>query len=253
VTENARRAAIEAFTAWCDRPEPPHEGLVELEQMVRADPEAWRDAIMSLIPSVPTDEYLDSLEWGLIAVLRASPDRRATEAVLARRAHADRTVASVVGNALSFGGRGIGELHALEVLGEAFVFNTWSRYQRNYRTRGGGSPPPDVAVDYWAWQLMEGLVYSDPDATWRLFLRYLEQENDPDLRAAAGIGWLESINFRHAAEFIDRIETEARTNERLRAVMRGMYPPSEDVDIGRRFRTAANEPTDDDASEPGMT
>jgi hypothetical protein len=133
------------------------------------------------------------------------------------------------------------------------VFDTWSGYQRNYRTKGGGSPPPDVAVDYWAWELMEGLVYSDADATWRLFLRYLKQEKDPDLRAAAGIGWLESINFRHAPDFIDRIETEARTNERLREVMRGMYPPREDADIERRFRAAAEEPTGDDAIEPGVT
>ncbi len=253
MSENARLAAIEAFTAWCDAPEPQHERLAELEQMARADPDAWRDAIVRLIPDAATDQYPDSLEWGVIAVLRASPDRRAMEADLARRAHAHRTVASVVGNALRFGSQGIGELHALDVLGEVFVFDTWSQYQRNYRTKDRGTPQPDIAVDYWAWELMESLVYWDADATWRLFLRYLEHENDSELRGAAGIGWLESINFTHAAEFIDRIETEARTNERLREVMRGMYPPREDADIERRFRAAAEEPTGDDATEPGMT
>jgi hypothetical protein len=60
-------------------------------------------------------------------------------------------------------------------------------------------------------------------------------------------------NFTHATEFIERIETEARTNERLREVMRGMYPPREDAGIERRFRASAEEPTGDYAIDPGMT
>jgi hypothetical protein len=245
VNENARRAALEKFTGWCDRPERANERLAELEQLARADPDAWRDAIVGLIPDAPTDQYPDALEWGLIAVLRASPDRSTMEADLARRAHAHRTVASVVGNVLRFGSQGSSERHALDVLGETFVFDTWSRYHLNYRSKDRANQQPDVAVDYWAWELIDSLVYWDPDAAWTLFLGYLEYEDDPGCRDAAGIGWLESINFTHAAEFIDRIEAEAPTNERLRVVMRGMYPPSKDAGIERRFKGAAEEPIGD--------
>jgi hypothetical protein len=39
----------------------------------------------------------------------------------------------------------------------------------------------------------------------------------------------------------------------MRAVMGYMYPPSEDADIERRFKVAAEEPTGDDAIEPELT
>jgi hypothetical protein len=77
----------------------------------------------------------------------------------------------VLGNTLRFGSQGIGERPALGVLGETFVFDTWSRYHLNYRSEDRANQQPDVAVDYWAWNLMASFVYWDPDAAWSLILR----------------------------------------------------------------------------------
>ncbi len=240
MTETSRQAAIDAFIAWRARPEP-HKRLAELEQLAREAADIWCEAILSLISDAAGSADNDFLDWGLVAALRAAADRTAMEAELARHAHASPVVAGVVADALRFGSRGVGERRALDVLGELFVFDAWSRYHQKYRSEDRGEQQPDVAVDYWAWELMQALVDWDPVDAWRRFLRYLAHERDPDCRVQAGIAWLESINFGHAAEFIDRIEAEARRNERLRAVMRGMYPPSDDANIERRFRAAAEE------------
>jgi hypothetical protein len=242
VTDDAVRSAIlERFAAWSERPERPHERLQDLQDMAAEDPAAWAEAILSLVPDGPTDEYPGSLYWGLIGVLRAAPDRSKLEADLARRAHAHRTVASVVGGVLRFGSKGVGELHAIDVLGEDFVFDTWSRHNKSFSHADPRNQSPEHEVDKWAWELMEGIVMYDPDSAWTLFLRYLAHEDDQDCRVQAGIAWLESINFRYAEEFIERTELEARTNERLRATMRGMYPPG-DPEVGRRFVEAMAEP-----------
>jgi hypothetical protein len=247
--ENARmegptdqRAIIEAFRKWCDLPGRPGERMGELEHLASASPQAWCAAVLTLIPDDPTEDALEWLEYGLRAALATTSDRSAMEADLAAKAREDRLVASVVGSVLHFGSLGSGERHAIAVLGEELIFETWSRYWRNWRMDDNGEQPPDVTVDRWSDDLMGLLMHYDPAAGWDMFLRYLAFEGDPRLRTQSGIAWLETINFTHAAEFINRIEREARVNPRLREVLRGMYPPTSDPEIGRRFSLAMAEP-----------
>jgi hypothetical protein len=204
--------------------------------------------MLNLASTATSPNEAEFLDWGLVAALRATSDRRAMETGLARRAHSDPVVGSLIADALSFGGQGRGELHALRVLGEPFVFDAWSKYHQSYLAQRGGQYQPGEGPNYWAWELMDSVVMYEAEEAWQLFLRYLAHENDLECRLMAGIAWLESLNFRHAAELIDRIEAEARTNQRLRVVMRGMYPPRDDADIERRFIVAAQEPRPGDVT-----
>lgn len=240
--DSERSGIVAAFKAWSDREGNLYDRLPDLENMAAPNPDAWAEAILSVVPEAPTDEWPSSLYWGLIAVLRVAPDRAAMEAELARRAHANRTVASVVGAVLRFGNKGVGELHAIDVLGEDFVFDTWSRLQRNWKLEDRGQQKPEFAVDFWAWEVMDSLGKYDGDALWGLFLRYLEHERDPRCRSQAGIAWLEDINYMYAPQFIDRIEDETKTNVRLREAMRATYPPLHHPEVARRFTDAMQEP-----------
>jgi hypothetical protein len=125
------------------------------------------------------------------------------------------------------------------------MFDRWSRANwkmRDDKTQADAREHLEVDVDEWADELMTQLTFRDPDSAWALFLGYLAYEADAGLRAQAGIAWLETINFRFAAAFIDRIEAEARQNDGLRAAMRRMYPPVAEPSIQERFKRAAQEP-----------
>jgi hypothetical protein len=150
----------------------------------------------------------------------------------------------VVARALALPIGGTDPRHVVEVLGAGLLFTTWSRFQMNWRPENGRAQRRDVAVDFWAYDIMQDLITFDPEFAWDLFLRYLRYEEDPRLRARAAIEWLEPINFDHAAAFIPLIEAEAPDNPRLREAMRHMSAPSSDPEIERRFTDAMAEPPD---------
>jgi len=238
-----RTAMLVAFQAWCELPGYPHERMDLLQRQVAADPEEWCNVMLGLASSASPGDETGWWEWAVRAALAESADRDILESALAMRAREDRMVASVVGPALRFGSLGVGERHAIDVLGEELIFTTWSRLQSNWRLADGVHQQPSVTVDGWASDLMDGLCHYDPDLVWTLFLHYLAFEDDEGLRGQAGIAWLESINFIHAAKFIERTEVAAAHNVRLRAVLRCMYPPTSDPDVERRFKLAMAEPT----------
>jgi hypothetical protein len=234
------QSLIEAFQAWRDGPEP-WKRAADLQQLASTSPDSLVDAVLSLWSEGLSDDDLEMLAHGVRAALAASPETAALETRLAQRSHVDRGVAAVVARALAMPSGGVGERHAIEVLGLDLLFGTWSRFQTNRRSDDGQDQQSDVTVDEWAYNIMQGLITFDPEFALEIFLRYLTYEDDPRLRAQAAIDWLESINLDHAPQVIPLIEAEAPTNSRLREAMRNMQPPS-DPEIARRFTDAMTEP-----------
>jgi hypothetical protein len=237
------QAIIEAFQAWRDGPEP-WKRTADLQQLASASPDTWVDAILSLWSDRLSDDEQEMLAHGVRAAIAASPERRSLETRLGERSRVDPGVASVVARALALPIGGTDPRHVVEVLGAGLLFTTWSRFQMNWRSENGRAQRRDVAVDFWAYDIMQDLITFDPEFAWDLLLRYLRYEEDPRLRARAAIEWLEPINFDHAADFIPLIEAEAPDNPRLREAMRHMSAPSSDPEIERRFTDAMAEPPD---------
>jgi hypothetical protein len=178
------------------------------------------------------------------AVLDVAPDPEAMRAELAAHSRERRTAVSVVAQAIMRQGTAAGALHVLEVLGEELVFDGLTRLHRNSDFEDFCDRPPEHAADWWAWEVMDYLTEEDPDSAWMLVLHYIDYEPDATPRDDNGMEWLETLYYTHSAAFIDRIEQEAARNPRLRAVMRGLYPPKSDPEVERRFLTAAAEPGD---------
>ncbi len=239
---------LASFATWTERPGFGPDRLSELITLTASDPRAWCEALVSLVPTELTDDFDGSLVWGVAACDRSSEvEGNPLGPWLAEQASTHRTIAAVIAYALSarydldvtdgtfrFLGDAAGALRAIDVLGDPLVFSTWSRGSQEGRD-----------VDGWAEELFRRVVRGDPDACWRTFLRFLAFEEDEGVRGYAAISWLESINFQHSEEFIDRIEAEARINPRLRAAMRSTYPPGT-PDVEERYERAREEPDDAD-------
>lgn len=264
----SRDDIVAMFEAWCDGPRHgPRRKTVGTKFRGQSDtlaeiisltqPAEFADLMLSQAePWFTRGRRISCLSIGLAAALEAAGrDRESLEKRLAIRAKSEPFTASVLGGALP-GGR------VWQLLNNETIYDAWSRRERAFsktfdqQQLAGGEPgsidtDPAIDRDQWARDVMDNMAFRDPDALWSHFLLYLAHEDDSWLRMMAGISWLESINFRHAAEFIDRIELEAAHNARLREVLRLLYPPRGDRAIERRFVAASHEPTGKAAKRRG--
>jgi hypothetical protein len=96
----------------------------------------------------------------------------------------------------------------------------------------------------WAWDEVEANGWHDPETKWPLILALLIGATDARQIGLVGSGPLESLITLHGKDFIDRIETEAQTNSRLRDALagvwiRGSLRPDPDVIADRVDRIVA--------------
>jgi hypothetical protein len=76
--------------------------------------------------------------------------------------------------------------------------------------------------NFWAFDAMWSLVGEEPEAAWLIILRLLDRaEGQTIFNIAAGP--LEDLLCGHGLAFIDRIESEARSNEKLRTALTGVW------------------------------
>jgi uncharacterized protein DUF6869 len=180
----------------------------------------------------------------LTAVLDVASRPSVIDEALAIRGREHLTAASVAAMAVMRHEPSGGAQHVVEVLGEDLLFDALTRLHGYSDFDDLRDQPPEHAVDWWAWEVMDDLTENDPDSAWTLLLHYIAHEPDAAPRTDNGVEWLETLYYTHSAAFIDRIEQEAAGNPRLRAIMRGLCPPAADPDVERRFLTAAAEPGD---------
>ena len=74
-----------------------------------------------------------------------------------------------------------------------------------------------------AWQAVEAEGWHDPQAKWPLILRLLDTAADDSEVGLVAAGPLEDLLTMYGKDFIDRIETEAVTNPKLRDALSGVW------------------------------
>src|SRR5262245_47557786 len=84
------------------------------------------------------------------------------------------------------------------------LVNAWIAYDRT-----------NDANLFWAWDRVTDLVLEDPEVAWPAILALVRAAPDDLVLANVAAGPLEDLLSNHGASFIDRVETEARRDERF--------------------------------------
>jgi len=76
---------------------------------------------------------------------------------------------------------------------------------------------------FWAWEAVATERWHDPEAKWPLILRLLDAAADDWEVGLVAAGPLEDLLIMYGKDFIDRMESEARTNAKLREALAGVW------------------------------
>ena len=76
---------------------------------------------------------------------------------------------------------------------------------------------------WWSFEQMEKWRTSDPEKIWQAIVAVVEQCDDDRVLANLAAGPMEDLLGDHGSEFIDRIESMARSNEKLRSLLLGVW------------------------------
>lgn len=193
-----------------------------LRDRVCANPDAWWRILEELIADAPDDEYVQRLAYApLRMTLECGGERLLLEAISIAKT-SPRMASAVKG----WPSRGTSDLYPL--FGRDFVVDTLIRHY---------SRP--TGFDLWAWEVARNLINDDPPEAWLLILEVVDKAPDETVLGAVGAGELEEFILSHAADFIDGIEQEARTNSRLRAALSYVYVWTLPLELFARIEVAA--------------
>ena len=109
-------------------------------------------------------------------------------------------------------------------------------YLAHYRSAGfpDGEHTADATIDR--------LTREAPWDAWRVILELVRQADGEDAIFYIAAGPLEDLLARHGPLVIDTVEAEARTNERLRACLTGVWGNSIAAAVWQRLQSVATEP-----------
>jgi hypothetical protein len=82
--------------------------------------------------------------------------------------------------------------------------------------------------NFWAFDAMSGLLSKQPEEAWQVLLRMLARSSEDRIGSLAA-GPLEDLLSGYGPQLIDRIAAEARTNEKLRQALQGVWISSAEV------------------------
>jgi hypothetical protein len=199
-----------------------NEKRVELHDRVCANPDAWWRILRELIAEAPDDQVIQRLAYApLRMTLECGGDRLMGEAVSIAKT-SPKMASAVKG----WPSRGTEDLYAL--FGRDLVVDTLIRHY---------SRP--TGFDFWAWEVARNLITDDPPEAWLLVLELLHKAPDDRVLGAVAAGELEDFILAHAAEFIDRIEGEVRTNSRFKAALSYVYVWTLPFELFARIEGAA--------------
>jgi hypothetical protein len=83
------------------------------------------------------------------------------------------------------------------------------------------------------------LINDDPPEAWLVTLALLHSAPDDGVLGSVAAGELEEFVLAHAADFIDRIEDEARANSRFKSALSYLYLWSLSPELFDRIEAAA--------------
>ena len=105
-------------------------------------------------------------------------------------------------------------------------------YLRHHRT--------DNDSDFWAFEVATDYAFEDPERAWEVLLELVRHADWEDL-GYVGAGILENLCVERGAQFIDRIEAQARGDPKFLAALGNVWLDTTDAtpDIIRRLVVAS--------------
>lgn len=185
--------------------------LDDLADEMAAQPDKWWKAFQKLLPRADraTTQNL-SMPFG--ALLRVGGERmwdRVAEAARTNRKIANAFWDSMTLTTLT------SEAH--ERLGRRMAIDAFVRHEPRIPSRTS-QPWPDQWEDEWSGDALFYLTEHDPDEAWAVALELLATNGGPP-PSTVGAFIIEELLHDHGDAFIDLIEAEAETNDRLRMAL----------------------------------
>jgi len=84
-------------------------------------------------------------------------------------------------------------------------------------------------------------VYDSPEVAWLAILEILARELTEDQMASLAAGALEDLLGTHGPQFIERVEHEAKQNERFNHLLGGVWQCQMSPEIWKRVQKARKE------------
>lgn len=73
--------------------------------------------------------------------------------------------------------------------------------------------------NFWAYQVMGGLINGKPEIAWQILLEVIQKTNDEEILGLIGAGELEDLIREHPHLVIDRIEIRAQSDIKFKKVL----------------------------------
>jgi hypothetical protein len=231
---------------WTHEPESKGDELADkwetfFDEAVALNPGAWWDSAIGLALATTDEPTLDRLSWMPLRQLReVDADRFIARAIEAARRD-PRLAAMVIDNLDAayeapdhvplYGGRA----KAVRAIGLEVAVKAAARLAEQVAASGDWQ-----GTDFWAYHLGGELGLSDPELGWEFLCRLVEVVS-PDALGLVGAGHLEDFCWSVSAQFIARIEVQARTSGHFKESLGHVWPGFGLIpdDIYRRIRAAA--------------
>jgi uncharacterized protein DUF6869 len=193
-----------------------------LRDRICADPDAWWHILQELIAHAPDDQVIQRLAYApLRMTLECGGERLLREAVSIART-SPRMASAVKG----WPSRPTNKLYPF--FGRAFVVETLIRHY---------SQP--TGFDFWSWEMARDLIEDDPAEAWLFVVALVNRAHEEGVLHVVAAGELEEFLLAHAADFIDRIEEEARGNSRFKSALSYLYVWKLSPELFDRIQAAA--------------
>jgi hypothetical protein len=207
---------VEVLRRWANgdfyplsRDEPGRSALDELTEQMRREPIAWWRSFHDLLLELD-EEGVRNLDMPFAALLHVGSEPLIDE--VASSAHSERKVANAFWDAMHFLQRS-GE--AYRRLGRRQTIEAFVRHLPRIPS-STDQPRDEVWEDEWSGEAVSFLNKEDPDEAWAVALELLRASADPAWSGTIGAFIVEDLLRDYGDGFIERIEAEAATNDRLR-------------------------------------
>ena len=182
--------------------------LDELAEEMAREPIAWWRSLHALLLELD-EEAVHALNMPLAALLDAGGEQLVNE--VAGIAHREPKVANAFWDAMHFLRR---SSEAYRLLGRRQTIEAFVRHVP--RIPRSPKQPIEVWEDGWSGDVLIFLNEEDPGEAWAVALELLKVSTDPAWSNTIGVFIVEELLRDHGEAFIDRIEAEAATNDRLK-------------------------------------
>jgi len=108
----------------------------------------------------------------------------------------------------------------------------WIKFQYEFRV------DKENEENLWAAEKLWGLNEDDPETAWIVINKILSLDDSNTVLECLSAGPLEELLSNHGPDFIDRIEMEAKKNNKFAFLLGGVWKSSINDDIYKRVQAA---------------